>query len=342
MRERSVRRPLRAAAARALRLLILASLAWPASAAGHALAPALLELRETAPGIIAVLWRHPYSPGPGITLTPELPSVCRASTPAVETADEAAMESRWTLDCAGTALAGMTVGLAGLADSETDALLRAVPLGGEPVLAVLRAGHERIRLPARARPAAVFADYLALGFHHILLGPDHLLLILCLMWLVAGARRLVTTLTCFTVGHSITLALAVLDVARVPQAPVEAAIAASVLWLAVEAARGDGRGIFTNRPWLAAMSFGLLHGLGFAGALRETGLPAGEVPLALAAFNAGIEAGQIAFVAAVLLACSLVARSAPVLPAWTRRLPIEVAGSLAAMWTIQRTAVLFL
>ena len=137
--------------------------------------------------------------------------------------------------------------------------------------------------------------YFKLGVEHILLGFDHLLFVLALLFLVEGWRRLLGTITAFTVAHSLTLAAATFGWVQVPQAPVEAVIALSIMFVAVEILhRQRGRtGIATRKPWVVAFVFGLLHGLGFAGALREIGLPDDAIPLALAFFNVGVEAGQL-------------------------------------------------
>ena len=157
-------------------------------------------------------------------------------------------------------------------------------------------------MPEAPGPLMVLRAYVGLGVEHILFGIDHLLFVLCLLLLVRRLRQLLATITAFTLAHSITLAAATLGFIRVPTAPVEATIALSIVFLASELVRDEGRRGVVARyyPWLVAFSFGLLHGLGFAGALAEVGLPQGEIPLALFAFNVGVELGQLAFVTAVL------------------------------------------
>ncbi len=149
---------------------------------------------------------------------------------------------------------------------------------------------------------SVAGTYLSLGVEHILLGIDHLLFVLALLLITRGTWRLVKTVTAFTVAHSITLALATLGFVHVPQAPVEAVIALSIVFVAAEIVRvRNGRdGIAARAPWIVAFTFGLLHGFGFAGALARVGLPEGHIPLALLFFNVGVEVGQLLFIAAVL------------------------------------------
>jgi hydrogenase/urease accessory protein HupE len=187
---------------------------------------------------------------------------------------------------------------------------------------------------------AIAGAYLMHGVEHILGGFDHMLFVLGLMWIVRGVGRLVKTVTAFTVAHSITLALATLGYVRLPGPPVEASIALSILLLAVEIARMDrGEPSLTVRfPWAVAFSFGLLHGFGFAGALAEVGLPPADIPLALFAFNAGVEVGQLAVVVGFLAASWLARRLRIRWPAWARAAPAYAFGSLAAYWFFDRLA----
>jgi len=177
--------------------------------------------------------------------------------------------------------------------------------------------------------------YLGLGVEHILLGADHLAFVLGLLLVVRGIGMLVKTITAFTIAHSLTLALATLGVVGLPPRPVEAAIALSILFLAVEITRGgsNGNGLAHRYPWLVAFAFGLLHGLGFAGALASIGLPQAEIPVALVSFNVGVEIGQLMFVFAVIAIGRLAGRHLE--PA--RFIPVYLIGGLAAYWLIDRT-----
>jgi hydrogenase/urease accessory protein HupE len=198
---------------------------------------------------------------------------------------------------------------------------------------VLRAREPALTIPDREAHLGLASRYVALGVEHILSGYDHLLFVFGLLLLAVDLRALIATITAFTLGHSVTLTLAALDVARVPAAPVEVLIAFSIFVLAVELARIDPTRDATfarRRPWLMALVFGFLHGLGFAGTLRAAGLPAGAVPTALFGFNVGIELGQLAFVLTVLA-----------ISAWTHALPAYAIGSLAACWMIERARALF-
>lgn len=306
----------------------------------HPLDPILLEIIEHD-DVVQLALRYPVSPRPGISpLGVKLPPHCR-SLPIVDEARRGGTVSRrWRADCGGQSLAGATVELEGLSSRDNDALIRIVLLDGPSVQAVVRPDDPRLTISSRATKTLVLRDYVALGFQHILSGLDHLLFIFGLLLLVRGIRPLVATITAFTLGHSVTLALAVLGALTFPQRVIEVLIAASLVVLALEVVR-DGRGRLSfmgQRPWLMASAFGLLHGLGFAGALQAAGLPDGEIPLALVSFNLGIEAGQLVFVVAVIALHSAFARvpgtQKLTSPRW---IPGYAMGSLAFFWMIERT-----
>ena len=319
---------------RALALL----LALPLTAHAHPLAPALLDVEELAGGRAVVTWKQPALRVPGARAVPELPG-CHPVSAAETIPDQASVVVRWTVDCGPAGLVGQRVGVAGLETAETDALLRLRLADGRLVQQVLRPRTPSVVVPSRPRRLDVVVDYARLGIEHILSGPDHLLFVLGLVLLVPTLRLLATTITAFTIGHSITLSLAVLDLARVPAGPIEVLIALSVLVLAIELARPAAKPTLMRRfPWVMALSFGLLHGLGFAGALRAAGLPAGEIPLALFSFNLGIEMGQLAFVLAALGLRAALRRLALPLPGWAAWAPVYVMGSLAAFWCFERAA----
>ncbi len=174
---------------------------------------------------------------------------------------------------------------------------------GGTTTTLVRPSRPWVEIPASAGgPFAIAGAFVWHGIEHILGGYDHLLFVFALLLIVRSTRALVWTITAFTLAHSITLALATLGVVHVPGPPVEAAIAFSILLLASEIVRmRRGESSVTARwPWVIAFCFGLLHGFGFAGALSEIGLPRGDIPLALFAFNVGVELGQLAFIGAML------------------------------------------
>ncbi|RKT43189.1 HupE/UreJ family protein [Thiocapsa rosea] len=311
--------------------------------AAHPLDPALLEIRESPTGTLDVLWRLPVAQTAGVPLRAILPAGCTPMSAPVASRAGSRVTLRWRAQCADGGLVGSDIGVDGLRERSTDAVLRVHLADGRLVQAVLRGDNPTFTVPESAGRLDVLRDYLLLGFEHILGGPDHLLFVFGLVLLVQGYRRLFWTITAFTAGHSVTLALAVLGVVTVPSHPVEALIALTIVVVAVELTRaGPGHATWIQRfPWVMAFTFGLLHGLGFAGALTEIGLPAHEVPLALAAFNIGIEVGQLLCVAVILTAAA-VRRSVPVsLPTAARHLPSYVIGSLAVFWVLERSTAMF-
>ena len=339
---RALRRSLRVFGSAGV-IAALLYLATPEPALAHALSPSLLELTERDRGRFDVRFKTPVLvPAGGAELAPELPLHCHSLAPPAASRDGMALVLAFAVDCGSHGLAGQQVGIAGLADRSTDALVRVQLADGRLVREVLSARRPSLRVPIAEPGGAVAERYLWLGVEHIWLGPDHLLFVLGLLLLVRGRRALLITVTAFTLGHSITLSLAAVGWVALPAAAVEVAIAISILLLAVELARpgasaGEKR-LWREHPWWLAVLFGLLHGLGFAGALVEIGLPVGEIVPALISFNLGIEAGQILFIAAALLVRhagrSLWARW----PAWAVRAPIYVMGTLASSWLFERAA----
>jgi hydrogenase/urease accessory protein HupE len=179
-----------------------------------------------------------------------------------------------------------------------------------------------------------------LGVEHILTGVDHLLFVSGLLLLVSGKRRLLLTVSAFTLSHTVTLTLATLGFVNVPPAPVEAVIALSILFVACEVLRKkeSPSGLAQRKPWLVAFTFGLLHGLGFAGGLSAAGLPAGHIPLALGFFSAGVEVGHFSFVGAAILIMAAFKSTMPQLPSWSWRIAPYAIGSFASYWLIGRLA----
>lgn len=324
-----------------MRLLVLAcalfgSLALAATA--HESRPAYLEIREIGPGHYDALWKRPMRGDLVLPLSVLWPEGCRTPTSGREQLVPGAVVQRMIVECAGSGLAGGTITIEGLDRVSADVLVRIERAGTAVQTSILRPADPRIVVSASHSTLSVAKAYLVLGVEHILAGIDHLLFVLCLTLIVSGRRRLFETITAFTLAHSITLALATLGVLRVAQAPVEAVIALSIVYLARElvlACRGQP-GLTARRPWLVAMIFGLLHGLGFAGALREVGLPQTDIPLALLSFNLGVELGQLAFVVGVVVARQLLRRLWRTPKAWAAQAPAYAVGAISAFWTLER------
>ena len=258
----------------------------------------------------------------------------------------------WKIDCP-NGLAGSRIAFRNLPATMIDVWVRVGFLDGRTYAGLVRPSDPVFTVPERENRFEVFVGYLVLGIEHILFGWDHLLFVLGIVLLVTDLRRLVLAITGFTVAHSITLALAMFDWVRVPGSPVEAVIALSILVLAVEVTRHRRTGAETlaiRAPWIVSMGIGLVHGLGFAGALSEYGLPAHARAVSLFAFNLGVEIGQLAFVAALLVMGLVVRRIEMRLWPPTRlrpltklRSPIQVAatwliGVCGSFWLIERIA----
>jgi len=319
-----------------MRAALLLVLALGAVAAAHEVRPGYLQLTEIAPNLFEVLWKVPARGDERFGIRPVLPRHCRMAEPVGAWTGEAYVERR-RVDCPG-GIDGHQIAIEGLTATMTDVLVRLARANGSTQTVRLTPAAPSSTVEAAPGRLDVATTYLWLGVEHILRGFDHLLFVLGLLMLVGGGRRLVATVTAFTVAHSVTLAAATVGFVHVPQKPVEAAIALSIVFVAVEVVRAhEGRPGVANRwPWVVALVFGLLHGLGFAGALAEVGLPAHAIPLALLLFNVGVELGQLAFIAAVLGAMALVRRAGASWPPWGWRIPTYAVGALAAYWTIER------
>jgi hydrogenase/urease accessory protein HupE len=327
--------------------LACALLGLARGAHAHPLAPSLLELRQTDGGRFAVRWKTSAFRPTGARLAPILPEWCTRVGDEESRDDAAALERRFTVDCGAHGLRGATLGVADLDVSRTLALLRVELADGTLVRQLLDGAKPSTVVPERQTRLDVARQYLELGIEHLLTGIDHLLFVLGLCLLIPGRRALAWTITAFTVGHSVTLTLATLGLVRFPQSVAETAIAFSIVLLSAELLR-DGGAVgdtpppaswIRRRPWAMAFAFGLLHGLGFAGALSDVGLPQSEIPAALLAFNLGIEVGQLAFVIAVLLLARLARPLLARLPERAVRIPAYAIGCLAAFWFWSRAGL---
>jgi hydrogenase/urease accessory protein HupE len=286
-----------------IQFFLLLCLFWlPGSALAHEMRPAYLSIQETAPDAFSLLWKVPALGGQRLGLYTRLPSSCVTHREPQRAIEAAAYTERWQVVCA-PGLKGQSIAIDGLTATLTDVLVRIVWRDGSVEIARLTPEAPSFITMGAQTGWEVAGTYFQLGVDHILSGFDHLLFVFALILLIHDRWILLQTITAFTVAHSITLAGATLGLFSLPQKPVEAAIALSIVFLAVELVKskpGELR-LSERLPWLVAFAFGLLHGFGFAGALMESGLPQSDVPLALLTFNLGVEAGQLMFVALVLL-----------------------------------------
>ncbi len=313
-----------------LALLVTMVVARPARA--HEFRPIVLELRELDGGEWRVRLEVPPAAAArlGAPLEVALPEHCREARGALG-----------VVDCGDRGLVGV-VGLRGLAGQRSDALLRVHRLDGPVESHPLRSGASTVHVGPRPHPGV--AGYIGLGVTHILGGLDHLLFVVALVLLgrprtPGAARRLAFSLTGFTLGHSVTLALAVLGQLRLPGPPVEACIALSIVVVAAAALRSPGEASEPPEHAVAlplAIAFGQLHGLGFAGALREVGLPPNGIVGALLGFNLGVELGQLLVLAALLFVAAAVSRWSRV--EWAREGLVRAVGTIGMAWLFVRVA----
>lgn len=316
----------------------IASGSW---AEAHELRPGYLELKEVSDEVYTLSWKKPVGGEIRFELTPLVPEGCRLTSRDRQQFANGAAVTRGTLTCSG-GLGGKTLQIGGLKTAATDVLVRLQHMDGRVESHLLKPAQASVTFGAKMTWWQRSETYTRLGIEHILLGVDHLLFVLGLLLIVADRWMLVKTITSFTIAHSLTLGIATLGYASAPIAPLNAAIALSILFLGPEIVRSwRGETSLTIRhPWLVAFLFGLLHGFGFASGLTAIGLPRVEIPWALLLFNVGVELGQIFFVVLVIL----LERSFRTLEiAWPRVIaaaPCYVVGSLGAFWTIQRTLVL--
>ncbi len=310
-----------------LLLTILFSLrARPARA--HEMSMAEMEVRETAPGEFLWLWSAASDKRPmGDDLKPRWPESCREAGSNV-------------VHCDSNGLKG-TLAMEGVGKRYSAALVKIIWLDGQSHVYTLTGSQQSVELYGAADDrrglAEIFRAYTVLGVQHILSGIDHLLFVVSLLFLVGFKRRLIGTITAFTLAHSLTLACSVFGVLTLHSAPVEACIAISIVLVASEALR-DTDTLARRVPALVSFLFGLVHGLGFASALKSIGLPQSHLPMALLSFNVGVELGQLLM---VLLAFLLV--SVPMPKTWlsrARRPALYAVGALAAFWCWQRVAAI--
>ena len=303
--------------------------------------PGYLELVEQTPGTYSVVFKVPQKRWQKPLLVTHFPDSCTNQTEISAHYTNGNLLQRWYIHCAG-AIAGKSISVDGMAESNTDVLLRWQWLNGVSSTALLRSSSASYLIPGQSSTSDIATTYLGLGAEHILLGVDHLLFVFALILIVNSTRRLVITITAFTLAHSITLGAATLGLVHVPQQPVEAVIALSILFLAVEIVHGQkGRPGYAARwPWLVAFIFGLLHGFGFAGALAEIGLPQQAIPLALVFFNIGVELGQLLFVFAVVLLTWLLRQlKQPQLLKRAETAAIYAIGGFSSFWLIERISL---
>ncbi len=318
---------------------LLLMLGWTSlSGSAHEMRPAYVEITQVDQWQFEVVWKRPQLSGRTLKLDLRFPAHCSTQQSGLDQVTGSAWISRLTLDCSPQGLSGYSITVEGLSGTMTDTLLRLRWLDGRSLNHILKPDQPALRID-REGSSGLWA-YLRLGVQHLLTGFDHVLFVIGLLFLGRSAWELVRIVTSFTVAHSVTLALSALDLVRLSQTAVEAVIALSILFLAVELAKDDRSSILFRQPWLIAFIFGLLHGFGFAGALRDIGLPSDAMLWALLLFNIGVEIGQLMVVFAGLAVVLLLRSQPAALPRWLPKLPIWGIGAVSAYWLIGRTALI--
>ena len=324
------------------RLIFLAFL-LPSAARAHKFAPSLLRVVESAPNAYTVTFKTPVQTITRSPMKPTWPDGCWPVVLEHPIPVGTGIITKWRMSCNPPAdsLAGKSFGVSGLAANRANAIFTLTLIDGTDFQAMLNADQPTYVIRAPLSAGGVSLDYLVLGVEHIWGGLDHLLFVFGLLMLIGGGRRLLWTVTAFTLGHSVTLALAALGVIEYPVDIIEMLIAMSVFTLAVTLTSNNQERLLWRSPgWLAA-GFGLLHGMGFAGALMEIGLPSKNLLLAIFSFNAGIEVGQILFIAAFLLPWRYLKDRPGMQFGAARWACIYLLGSLAAYWTMERSVIAF-
>lgn len=299
----------------------------------HPLAPSVLRLTETDTGIEAT-WRTPLARPRGSELLPLLP--CEPDAPPVRGRVGEAIETTWQLPCRIDPT--VSAGVSGIRRGGPTALVQWRKADGWSAVEVVRPDGAAVYPPVYRE--ATVRGTIGLGAMHLFGGPDHIAFV-CGLVLGVPVRRLVGAITAFTVGHAISLASVGLGAIALPGALVECAIALSIVWLAAELMGSDEdletRWLF-RYPAIACLPFGLVHGLGFAGAWMDSGVDPGTGLQALLGFNIGIELGQLAVV--VVAWAALQWLGGP-----DRRVRLGLAalgGALGGLWAVERLVALLM
>ena len=328
-----------------IKLISTVLLIWvlPAVILAHEIRPGYLEIKEAADHSLQITWKQPLMGEYGVPLHPSISAGWLVDSLAAISYTESYLIKRWSIPANHIPLDEQTVSIAGLEKTITDVLIQVTLLNDISFTYLVKPIQPFVKLDlSKPQPLPVL-QYLQLGIHHIWSGFDHLLFVLGLLLLVKNRGRLFWTITAFTVAHSVTLALATLHIIKVSGAFTEAAIALSIIFLAVELLNHyHGKDGFTSRyPWIVSFLFGLLHGLGFAGALQDVGLPDNNISIALFLFNAGVEMGQLIFVFVMLLLMAGIRQLKFRFPKWIYKTPAYLIGTFAMYWFIERLVLIF-
>jgi hypothetical protein len=301
--------------------------------------PSLLNIKESKLGWYDVTWKVPVKNNRSLDLSMHLPESLEIIGTPTQRVEPGALIETSRYKAVKPSILGEKVYVKGMKATQSQVLLRIELKDGAVFSKILKAEEAEFIIPQKASKLAVAYEYWKMGTIHILEGSDHLLFVFSLLLIVIGLKSLIQAVTAFTLAHSITLVLTTLGVISLPSAPTEAIISLSIMFLASEIIQKyRGKSPLTERyPWVVAFIFGLFHGLGFAGALAEIGIPQHEIPIALLMFNVGVETGQLIFIAGALLIITVLRRVLPEnLRVKTGKVVPYVIGAVAAFWTIER------
>jgi hydrogenase/urease accessory protein HupE len=305
----------------------------------HEIRPAYLQIKENADHSLVVTWKQPVMGDYAVPIDPVITTGWFQNEQAEKVYTPSYLIKQWIIPPGHSTLNEETISIRGLEKTMTDVFVQ-LDLLQSSFTYLIKPVHPFVKLDiSRPQPPPVW-QYIELGVHHIWSGLDHLLFVFGLILLVAKRSSLLWTITAFTIAHSITLALATLRMLEVSPSFTEPAIALSIAFVGVELVRHHQNkdGLAFRFPWLVAFLFGLLHGWGFAGALRDVGLPQDNIPMALFLFNVGVELGQLTFVTIVLLLITGIKRLSFQFPKWSYKIPPYMIGTMAMYWFIQRLA----
>jgi hypothetical protein len=314
----------------------------PVTLQAHEVRPGYLEIKENADHSLQIVWKQPTMGEYSLPLHPAISAGWLIDSLAEVSYTESYLIKRWRIPANHELLDAQVINISGLEKTITDVLVQVSLLNDISFTYLIKPIQPFVKLHlSKPQPPPVW-QFIQLGIYHIWSGYDHLLFVLGLLLLVKKRSWLIWTITAFTIAHSITLALATLHIIKVSSSFTEAAIALSIVFLAVELLRHyEGiNGFAYYYPWLVSFLFGLLHGLGFASALQDVGLPQQNIPLALFLFNVGVEIGQLAFVFVILLLMSGISRLKLQLPSWSYKIPAYLIGTLSMYWFIERVVAI--
>lgn len=323
-------------------LFLLWILAVPQMLKAHEIRPGYLQIIETSSQSLEITWKQPVMGAYGLPLHPSMSSGWLNDSLAQISCSESYLIKRWIIPHGIASLDQQTIIIGGLENTMTDVLILVKGIGDLSYTYLLKPIQPFVKMNLSKPQAPPVWQYIRLGIHHIWTGFDHLLFVFGLMLLVQKKFNLLWTITAFTVAHSLTLALATFNIIRVSSTFTEAAIAMSIVFLAVEIVHQyqGKKGLMSTYPWAVSFFFGLLHGLGFAGALQDVGLPPNDIHLALFLFNTGVEFGQLLFVMAALIVITCIKRIQIPFPKWAHQIPAYIIGAFAMFWLLERLSPL--